>query len=148
MQRKLVIMIAFGLCLRFPGMVWAGGSTWSQGRGGANLQRGGAVQRYWRPAVPVAPDYRGVYHRYYYPYYYGYGVNPRSIIVITPSSYYPYGAPVTILTSEPYYCHMHNVGFVSRVGFLDHIGGTHKIPLETASSISTESNESCIIEGY
>lgn len=150
MKRNLVLIVIFGVSLWLIGDGLAGGPKWSQGQTGGTVNgsmRGAAVQRYWRPA-PVAPHYPFYHHRHsHFPYYY-YGHNPRSIIIITPSAYYPYSAPVTVVTSEPYYCHMHHVGFVSRVGFLDHISGTHKIPLETANSICTDSNESCIIEGY
>jgi hypothetical protein len=148
--RNLILTTALGICLSLAGEVLAGGPKWSQGRanGIANASpRGGAIQRHWRPA-PTAPHYHFRHHRHHYQPYYHPGQNPRSIIIITPSPYYPYSAPVTVVTSEPFYCHMHHVGFVSRVGFLDHISGTHKIPLETANSICTDANDSCVIEGY
>jgi hypothetical protein len=145
MKHNLVLTAALATSLWLAGEALAGGPRWSQGRGG-NIARGGAIQRNWRPPVFVAPPYPSYYHRHYYPYYYGH--NPRSIIIITPSLHYPYSAPFAVVTSEPYYCHMHHVGFVSRVGFLDHISGTHKIPLETANSICADANESCVIEGY
>lgn len=114
-------------------------------RGGVRNQ----IQRSWGPIFPLVPRTPFYYRPYYYNYpraYYGH--NPRSVIVITPSTYYPYYGPVTVVTSEPYYCHMHHVGFVSRVGFLDHISGIHKIPLDTADAICTDANDSCVIEGY
>ena len=121
------------------------------GKAGGAVAGGGArneIRRYWRPAFPVAPHGHFYHRRYYnYPYVY-YGHHPRSVIIITPSTYYPYYAPATVVTSEPFYCHVHHVGFVSRVGFLDHISGTHKIPLETADAICTDGIESCVIEGY
>lgn len=149
MKRTLVLTTLLGLCLWLSGEVLAGGPKGSQRPNGASIgsARGGVIQRYWRPA-PVAPQHHFRRHRYDYHPYYHYGHNPRSIIIITPSAYYPYAAPVTVVTSEPFYCHMHHVGFVSRVGFLDHISGTHKIPLETANSICTDANDSCVIEGY
>lgn len=125
------------------------------GKGGGAVAHGGGrnqVQRSWRPAfraAPIGPVYYRPYYYYNYPYAY-YGHNPRSVIILTPSTTYPYYdyGPVTVVTSEPYYCHMHHVGFVSRVGFLDHISGTHKIPLETADAICSDANDSCVIEGY
>jgi hypothetical protein len=150
MNRNLLLTTALAVSVWLTGEVVAGGPRGSQGRAGNS--RGGAIQRYWQAPGPVGPTYRYDYHRPYYPYYsyypHYYGNNPRSIIIITPSRYYPYAAPFTVLTSEPYYCHMHHVGFISRIGFLDHISGTHKIPLDTANSICAETNESCIIEGY
>jgi hypothetical protein len=144
-----VLAIFFGLATEsVAGAPRRSQSPWTgqvNGRG-----RGAAIGRYWQPSVPPAPHHRyhAQRHLYYdYPYYF-YGHDPRSII-ITPAPYYlPYSAPATIVTSEPYYCQMHHTGFVSRVGFLDHISGTHKIPLETANSICTDANESCVIEGY
>lgn len=151
MKRNLAVATALAICLWLVGEVLAGGPKGSQRRGIGNPNgsvRAGPIERHWKPSLPVAPHYyRWHYPRHYYPYHH-HGHNPRSIIVITPSFYYPYSAPVTIVTSEPYYCHMHHVGFISRVGFLDHISGTHKIPLETANSICTDANESCVIEGY
>jgi hypothetical protein len=152
MKRIVVWTTAFLLCVWLAGESLAGGSKWSQRPAGGNINgsaRGGTISRHWKPSAPVAPYYPYHFHRRpYYPYYF-YGHNPRSIIIITPSPYYsPYSAPATVVTSEPYYCHMHHVGFVSRVGFLDHVSGTHKIPLETVNSICTDSNESCVVEGY
>jgi hypothetical protein len=161
MRRNLLLTTALVICLCFAGEVLASDPKGFPRRGHGNSSagvRGGTMQHHWRPSAPVAPHHPWHYHpRHYhyphyrsdyYPHYYRYGHNPRSIIIITPSFYHPYSAPVTVVTSEPYYCHMHHVGFVSRVGFLDHISGTHKIPLETANSICTEDNESCVIEGY
>jgi hypothetical protein len=107
------------------------------------------IQRSWGPVFPLGPRTPFYYRPYYYnhPHAY-YGHSPRSVIIFTPSTYSPYYGPVTVVTSEPYYCHMHHVGFVSRVGFLDHISGTHKIPLETADAICSDANDSCVIEGY
>ena len=152
MKTFLCILTLFGLALLCSAESFAGPKFAAPG-GAVGGSARGQIQRYWRPAVPVGPYGRFYYSPYYYyPYPYAfYGQNPRSVIVITPSAYsldyYGYG-PATLVTSEPFYCQMHHVGFVSRAGFLDHISGTHKIPLETAASICTENNESCVIEGY
>jgi hypothetical protein len=138
MTRFLAFVAAIGLLLLLPVEAPAGG------RGGAPR---GNIQRYWRPYPAVRP-FGPFYSPYgYYPYSY-FRHDPRSIIVITPYSQYRYFAPFTVVTSEPFYCHVHHVGFVSRAGFLDHISGTHKIPLETANSICGDGEESCMIEGY
>jgi hypothetical protein len=152
MKRFLILTSALGLMLLLSREIGAGGPRGALSRGKvAGVFVGGAprnsIQRYWRPAVPVRPHSRFYYRHNPYPYSH-FRHDPRSVIIITPRSYYPYSAPVTVVTSEPFYCHMHHVGFVSRVGFLDHIGGTHKIPLETAASICTDAEESCVIEGY
>jgi hypothetical protein len=155
MKRYLTLTAAFGLVLVLSGKAVAGGP-----RGAASPARVGGlivgdarpnnIQRHWRAPVYVTPPH--IFHHpgypVYSPHYYHYGVDPRSVVIITPYTYYPYYAPVTVVTSEPFYCHVHHVGFISRAGFLDHISGTHKIPLETAASICTDSNDSCVIEGY
>jgi hypothetical protein len=142
MKRQWVLLISVGLLLFLSHDVEAGGS-----RGGSRTR----VQRHWRSAAPQGQYYPFSYRRYYpyYPYRYSYFRNdPRSIIIITPHQFYPYYAPGAVITSEPFYCHMHYVGFVSRAGFLDHISGTHKIPLKTADQICAEGEESCWVEGY
>ena len=135
----VVVVLSFAELFAGPRIVGRAGKA-----GGTRNE----IPRYRGPAFPVVPHGPFYYRPYYnYPYAY-YGHNPRSVIIITPSTYYPYYAPVTVVSSEPFYCHMHHVGFVSRVGFLDHISGTHKIPLETADAICTDGNDSCVIEGY
>ena len=152
MKRILTLTFAVGLILLLSGEIAAGGRLGATGPGRVGRGFvGGAprnnIQRYWRPSSPVGPHYP-FYHRHnFYPHHY-FRNDPRSVIIITPSRYYPYYAPVTVVTSEPFYCHVHHVGFVSRVGFLDHVSGTHKIPLETANSICADGDESCVIEGY
>jgi len=148
MKRNLITAIILALGFWLPGAAPAGGPKLSQSRAATSSGggRAGAIQRYWQPSLP---PHRPFYSRDFYRNRFDPRHNPRSIIVITPSAYYPYYyAPYSVITSEPFYCHMHHVGFVSRVGFLDHISGTHKVPLETANSICTEDNESCVIEGY
>jgi len=138
MKHYLTFTAAIGLLLVLSGEIVAGGRRGAPGNN---------IRRYWGPSVPVRPHYP-YYSRYgYYPYP-PHGFNPRSVIIITPSTHYPYYGPGTVVTSEPFYCHMHHVGFVSRVGFLDHVSGTHKIPLQTVNAICAEGEESCVVEGY
>jgi hypothetical protein len=138
MKRYLTVTAAIGLFLLVSGETLAGG------RRGAPRNN---VQRYWRPSAPVRPHSSFHFRHRSYPHSY-FRHDPRSVIIITPYSHYPYYAPFTVVTSEPFYCHVHHVGFVSRVGFLDHVSGTHRIPLETANSICAEGEESCVIEGH
>jgi len=152
MKRYLTLTFALALMLLFSGESGAGGPRGALTRGKVGGVFVGAaprhnIQRYWGPSLPFRPQYPFHPGYNFYPYSY-YGNNPRSVIIIRPFTHYPYSAPFTVVTSEPFYCHMHHVGFVSRVGFLDHISGTHKIPLATADSICTDAEESCIIEGY
>jgi|GEM_PF-1398205 len=76
---------------------------------------------------------------YYQPYY------PR-VIVISPyaPTYVP--APTVVVTS-PFFCVLHNEGWVSRVGLLDHLSGTHKIPLDAAANLCPDGT-SCIFPSY
>lgn len=145
MVSAVLVVLSFAELLAGPKIVDSARRTSGVVAGGGPRHE---TRRYWKPAFPVAPRGPFYYRRYYTPPYAYYGHNPRSIIIVTPSTYYPYYAPVTVVTSEPFYCHVHQVGFVSRVGFLDHISGTHKVPLETANAICADGTESCIIEGY
>ncbi|HEX9661026.1 MAG TPA: hypothetical protein VGB27_01965 [Candidatus Binatia bacterium] len=152
MTRYLTLMSALALILLFSGEIAASGRRGATGPGrvGGHFVGGAPrhnIQRNWRPSLPVRPQYPFHPGYNFYPYSY-YRHDPRSVIIIRPFTYHPYFAPVTVVTSEPFYCHVHHVGFVSRVGFLDHVSGTHKIPLETANSICADGDESCVIEGY
>jgi hypothetical protein len=144
MKRNLVLttLMLIGLVL-YGGAAFAGPRQLSPSRTAGGLSRGRTVERFWRPAPRIVSPYPGYFY-YYPPYYPFYPNNPRSIVIITPGSYYPY----TAVTSDPYYCYQHNVGFISRAGFLDHVSGSHDVPLETANAICAEGYPSCIIEGY
>ncbi len=87
-----------------------------------------------------------------YPYYYQapvYSYWPQYPPVVVISSYAPaYVLPPTVVVNAPYFCLLHNEGFVSRVGHLDHLAGTHKIPLEAASSLCPDGAGSCMFPSY
>jgi hypothetical protein len=63
----------------------------------------------------------------------------------TPYSYY---LPPTVVANLPFFCTLHQVGFWTRAGMLDHLAGTHKFPLETAAYICPEDVEICLFPGY
>ena len=159
MNRNLVLATALGLCFWLSAEVLAGGPTLTTSSRRAGGARVGIISSTTIQHHGRHPHYRTRrhefhrhnYYSHYSPYnnsYYYRRHDPRSIIIITPSTYYRSHAPVTVVTREPFYCHVHHVGFVSRVGFLDHISGAHRIPLETADTICTDDNTSCVIEGY
>ena len=85
--------------------------------------------------------------RYYYPLSYYYVFYQAPVLVISPygPSYY---LPPAVVVTAPYFCVFHNHGFVSRVGLLDHLAGTHKIPLDAASAICPDGTGSCIFPSY
>ena len=85
--------------------------------------------------------------RYYYPLSYYYVPYQAPVLVISPygPSYY---LPPAVVITAPYFCVFHNDGFVSRVGLLDHLAGTHKIPLDAASAICPDGTGSCIFPSY
>ncbi len=158
MKSNLALTMALALSLWLSAEVLAGGPTLTTtsrraGEAHVGVISSTTIQRHWRH-----PHYRTrghEFHRHYYDHYSPYNNiyyyrrhDPRSIIIITPSTRYGYHAPATIVTSEPFYCHVHHVGFVSRAGFLDHVSGVHKIPLQTADGICADDNASCVIEGY
>jgi hypothetical protein len=81
-----------------------------------------------------------------YPYYYYQPYHPQVLVV---SPYGPsYILPQTVVVTSPYFCVLHNDGFVSRVGMLDHLAGTHKIPLDAATSLCPDNGGSCVFPSY
>jgi hypothetical protein len=77
----------------------------------------------------------------------------RVFVVPSPYSYYHrsyspyYVAAPPALVNAPFFCFEHGVGFISRVGMIDHLGGTHKFPLQHAAAICPEDVDTCIFEG-
>ena len=85
--------------------------------------------------------------RYYYPFAAYYVPYQAPVLVISPygPSYY---LPPAVVVTSPYFCVFHNDGFVSRVGLLDHLSGTHKIPLDSAAMICPDGVGSCVFPSY
>ena len=80
-----------------------------------------------------------------YPYYYQNYYPPVAVI----SPYAPaYLLPQTVVVNEPYFCVLHNEGFISRVGLIDHLAGTHKIPLDAVTGLCPDVSGSCIFPSY
>jgi len=73
----------------------------------------------------------------------------RIIVVPAPSYYYSpyYFVPGPAFVNGSFFCLEHGVGFVSRVGFLDHLGGTHKFALEHAAAICPADVDTCVWDG-
>jgi hypothetical protein len=73
----------------------------------------------------------------------------RIIVVPAPSYYYSpyYFAPASAFVNASFFCLEHGVGFVSRVGFIDHLGGTHKFALEHAAAICPANVDTCVFDG-
>ncbi len=140
--------VLFGLLTALPEQVWAGGAR--AGEKTTVIAPRSAVSRNWviggTPAMRFPNPYQPYYYYYPYPYrftgYYG-----QPIVVISPA-YYPYYVPPTVVASSPFYCLAHQAGWVSRAGMLDHLSGTHKIPLATAASVCPDATESCVVDGY
>ena len=85
--------------------------------------------------------------RYYYPFATYYVPYQASVLVISP--YGPaYYVPPAVVATSPYFCVFHNDSFVSRAGLLDHLAGTHKIPLDAAATICPDGVESCVFPSY
>lgn len=85
--------------------------------------------------------------RYYHPLSYYYLPYQAPVLVISPygPSYY---VPPAVVVTSPFFCVFHNDGFVSRVGLLDHLAGTHKIPLEAAATVCPDGVGSCVFPSY
>jgi hypothetical protein len=48
----------------------------------------------------------------------------------------------------PYFCVFHNEGYVSRIGLIDHLAGTHKIPLDAVTAFCPDDTGACIFPSY
>jgi hypothetical protein len=64
------------------------------------------------------------------------------------SPYTSYYIPPTVVATLPYFCVLHQAGWVSRVGFLDHIAGMHELTLESAASLCPDIVNSCLFPRY
>ena len=139
--------VLFGLLTALPGPVQAGGAR--AGENAAMTAPRSAVSRSWvRPGIPATRFANPYQYYYYYPYPYPFtGYYRQPIVVISPA-YYPYYVPQTVVVSSPFYCLAHQAGWVSRAGMLDHLSGTHKIPLQTAASVCPDAAGSCVVDGY
>jgi len=127
MARKLTVVLAFILLI--SGVALA-------------AERHGALRTRTGFGSGVAFERRN-----YYPftaYYVPYQVPVLVISPYGPSSYVPPAAVVML----PYFCVFHNDGFVSRIGLLDHLAGTHKIPLDAAAAICPDGVGSCVFPSY
>ena len=146
-QRNLLIAKFFLIVLltALPAQVWAGGAR--AGEKAAVIAPRSAVSRTWvRPGTPPTRFVNPYQYYYYYPYPFT-GYHRQPIVVVSPA-YYPYYVPPAVVASSPFYCLAHQTGWVSRAGMLDHLSGTHKIPLATAGSVCPDATESCVVDGY
>ena len=90
-------------------------------------------------AVKPSRVYHYVPGDFYQPYY------PQVIVV---SPYAPaYVLGPTAVVTLPFFCVLHNEGWVSRVGLLDHLSGMHKIPLDAAANLCRDDG-GCIFPSY
>lgn len=73
----------------------------------------------------------------------------RIIVVPSPTYYYSpyYFVPGPAVVNASFFCIEHGVGFISRVGLLDHLGGTHKFALEHAAALCPSDVDTCLFEG-
>jgi hypothetical protein len=99
---------------------------------GGSIARGGPIYRYTYPYL---------YNYYYYQPYY------PPVMVISPYSQ-PYYVLPTVVATWPYFCVFHNEGYVSRIGLLDHLAGTHKIPLDAVAAFCPDDAGACIFPSY
>jgi len=71
------------------------------------------------------------------------------IVIPSPTYYYSpyYFAARPALVNAPFFCLEHGVGFLSRVGLIDHLTGTHKFGLQHAAAICPDDVDTCIFDG-
>lgn len=131
-------LLILALVLLLSGAPWAGQN---RGRFGAGPAQGKfATSRSMVRGGPIYP--------YRYPYWYGrYQHYYPPLVVISPYSY-SYYVPPTVVATTPYFCVLHNEAYVSRIGLLDHLAGTHKVPLDAAVSLCPHGATTCIFPPY
>lgn len=134
---SIITIVALGVVL--AGEVGAGPRRTGvspRANSGATFFAGGGSNR-----VILQRQFSGAYPYYYYQPYYS------PVLVVSP--YGPsYILPPAVVVTSPYFCVLHNDGFVSRVGMLDHLAGTHKIPLDAAASLCPDHGGSCVFPSY
>lgn len=129
--------LAFALSLSNAAMVWSG-PPYATSRSG--FVAGRAV-------TPGRGTELSTQRRSYHPSIVYYVPYQAPVVVISP--YGPaYYLPPTVVATAPYFCVLHNDGFVSRVGLLDHLSGMHKIPLGSAATLCPDGTASCIFPSY
>lgn len=86
---------------------------------------------------------RAYRHRPHGHYYYFSPYFPPTAVM---SPYGPiYYSPYRVVeVTKSYFCALHNVGFVTRAGMLDHLAGTHKYPLQSTVHFCPDGAEVCI----
>ena len=142
-MRRILPIVALALIIFSPVSVssWAGQSRVVVRAGNATGRSawiaGGVPARRYFYAGP--PYYYYVPGYYYQPYYTPVVVSPYS-----PS----YVLPPAVVVIAPFFCALHNEGFVSRVGLLDHLAGTHKIPLDATAALCPDGSGSCVFPSY
>ena|SRR3990170_1895204 len=147
MRPLIAKFILIGLLTALPGQVWAGGARGGE-RAVAAATRSAVSHTLAHGGTPLTRSATPYRHYYYYPSPYGFSGYYRQPIVVISPMYYPFYVPPVIVTSSPFYCLAHQAGYISRAGMLDHLSGTHRIPLETAASACPEATESCVVDGY
>ncbi|MEX0802144.1 MAG: hypothetical protein WD688_02315 [Candidatus Binatia bacterium] len=75
---------------------------------------------------------------------------PVQVIIAPLYHYYtPYPfIPQPVVVNAPFFCVEHRSGFISRIGLIDHLGGTHKLALRRAAAICPEDVEMCVFDGF
>jgi hypothetical protein len=141
MRSLLATLTIFGFFLSLAGELLAAQSR-SQSRSnvapgkfasGGSIAQGRPIYRYTYPNLYP-------YNYYYQPYY-------PPVVVISPYSQ-PYYVTPTVVATWPYFCVFHNEGYISRIGLLDHLAGTHKIPLDAVVAFCPNDGGACIFPSY
>lgn len=121
---------------------WAPELTIAGGQARPTFRAGAAPRR--PPPRAWVPTRRAPVQRYYY-YPNGFYYQPFYPPAVVISPYGPnYYQPPVLEVTAPYFCVLHNAGFYTRAGIVDHLAGTHKYPLESAAYFCPDGIESCI----
>lgn len=147
MKQILTALIVLALAIALGGELGAGSRQLTvrtlRGSGAALVAGAGsyrAAERRNFHAVKPSHFHYYVPRDFYQPYY-------PPVVVVSP--YAPaYVLPPTVVVTSPFFCVLHNEGWVSRVGLLDHLSGMHKIPLDAAADLCPDGGASCVFPSY
>jgi hypothetical protein len=144
MKEKVVVHLIIAILLIWAAPALAGGAP-AQFRHAPAIseRRPAAPQRFWgRPPARVYKFYSPpIYHRGF-----SHFDHWKHELYFGPHHHSLHSHP--LLSVSPFVCLYHEEAFVNQAGFVDHVGGTHKIPLESTLSFCDAHGSSCIFPGY
>jgi hypothetical protein len=146
MKAKTFVLMSLFLFGLLVGQVLAENTRMPSSRGLPGPERRpAALHRFRAGRHVIVPNY---YYPYYYPYLQGFGhyEHWKHELYFGPHHHLLPSHP--LVYASPYVCLFHERSFINQAGFVDHVGGTHKIPLRDVVSFCNPGGSSCVFPGY